>query len=139
MVGGALSSFLGAAVVVEERRKCVLRCDVACAAFVMCGVVTFTLFKEEVAGVAWLPMERRMRLKEAALVDMDWTSLAKRETLGISVCKKKDGKNGRRSLVVAGKSYPPPSTIKGKSELQLLAAHLPKRTVAGGSRRCRSG
>jgi hypothetical protein len=127
VAGGASSCFVGAAVVVEAWRESVSRWD----------VITCPLFKEEVAGVAWLPMERRMRLKEAALVDMDWTSLA--NSARQPICKKNDGKNDRMGFVAAGRSYPQAFTIKGKSELQLLDAHLPKRTVAGGSRRCMSG
>ena len=38
-----------------------------------------------VVGVAWVPMERRMRLKEAALADIHVTSLPDCETIEISV------------------------------------------------------
>lgn len=38
-----------------------------------------------VVGVAWVPMERRMRLKEAALADIHVTSLPDCETIPFSL------------------------------------------------------
>ena len=37
--------------------------------------VNCALFEEDVVGVAWRPMDRRMRLKEAALADIHVMSL----------------------------------------------------------------
>ena len=102
----------------------------------MCGVVALTLLKEEVAGVAWLPMERRMRLREAALVDMDWMSLAKRERIDIQEEQWKGRSGVDRQELSASIHH------QGQERASTFGCPSPKtdsRTVAGGSRRCMSG